>query len=131
MKKIEDEADVKLLVDTFYIRLINDPMLQSYFLNALAHKEAHLENMYNFWNNILFYSGGYMGNPLQIHQQIHHFLPLNKLLFDRWLQLFNETLDELFTGEKAALAKQRSYAIATVMQLKILPQIDADPEIIY
>ncbi len=40
--------------------------------------------------------------------------------FQRWILLFNETVDELFKGEKAELIKQRALSISTVMQIKIL-----------
>jgi len=34
--------------------------------------------------------------------------------------LFMQTIDELFEGDKALLAKQRALSIATVMKIKIL-----------
>jgi len=34
-------------------------------------------------------------------------------------ELFNQTIDELFEGEKAEQAKQRALSIATVMQINI------------
>ena len=45
---------------------------------------------------------------------------LQRNILARWLQLFTSTVDELFEGEKAELAKQRAMSIATVMQLKLL-----------
>jgi len=39
--------------------------------------------------------------------------------FQKWLLLFTETVDQLFEGEKAELAKQRATSIATVMQIKM------------
>jgi hemoglobin len=38
--------------------------------------------------------------------------------------LFTKTVDQLFEGEHADLAKQRAVSIATVMQLKILHPSD-------
>ena len=35
-------------------------------------------------------------------------------------KLFQSTVDELFTGDKAELAKQRALSIATVMKLKTI-----------
>ena len=57
---------------------------------------------------------------MQVHKTLHHFKRLDKAAFDRWIQLFLQTVDELFVGEKAELARQRAYSIATMMQLKIL-----------
>jgi hypothetical protein len=39
--------------------------------------------------------------------------------FERWTALFTDTVDEMFAGEKASLAKQRAISIAVVMQIKI------------
>ena len=80
--------------------------------------------MYDFWQNIIFHTGGYTGNPMRIHMNLHKQAPMKKEHFDRWLQLFTATVDELFEGEKAEQAKQRALSIATVMQINIaqLPQ---------
>ena len=66
-----------------------------------------------------FYTGGYQGNAMKKHININRVTPLQKKHFVRWLQLFNETVDEYFEGEKAELAKQRAHSIATVIQVKI------------
>jgi hemoglobin len=81
--------------------------------------ESHLPVMYDFWENIIFHTGAYTGNPMQVHEQLHHQSPLLSSHFERWLVLFNETVDELYTGEKAFMAKHRALSIATVMQIKI------------
>ena len=39
--------------------------------------------------------------------------------FSRWIFLFNETLDELFVGEKVALAKQRAAVMGWTIQSKM------------
>lgn len=40
--------------------------------------------------------------------------------FQQWIHLFNETVDELYQGEKAELIKKRAQSIATVMQIKLI-----------
>ncbi len=122
-KKIETSDDVQLLVRSFYKRVLKDELLGPYFSYVAAHHwESHLETIDTFWNNIIFYSGGYFGNPLEVHQRIHQFRHFEPQHFERWLKHFDETVDELFRGEKALLAKQRAHSIAVVMQIKILPQ---------
>jgi hemoglobin len=120
-KKLESFEDVQLLVRSFYNKVLNDEMLGPFFSYVKNHHwDKHLEVLDSFWNNMLFYSGGYYGNPLEIHKKLHHFSKLDKKNFDHWLKLFNQTVDELFRGEKADLAKQTALSIATVMQIKIL-----------
>jgi hemoglobin len=125
MKLIENEADIELLVNSFYDKVLHDKMLSPFFNHvAKSHWDQHLRVMNCFWNNLLFYTGGYFGNPLHTHQALHRFKTLEPKHFERWLSLFNTTIDELFKGEKAELAKSRAYAIATVMQIKVLPKED-------
>ena len=75
--------------------------------------------MYDFWENTLFYTGTYTGNPIQNHRQLNTKYPLTKAHFDQWISLFNTIVNELFEGEKADLAKQRALNIATVLQIKV------------
>ena len=76
--------------------------------------------MCDFWENALFYTGGYSGNPMNLHKHLHHIRPLDNKHFARWVQLFVETVDQLFKGEKANLAKEKAAGIASVMESKIL-----------
>src|SRR5215217_266733 len=111
-KKIESFEDVQLLVRSFYEKVLQDEMLSPFFSYVKDNRwEKHLEVLDHFWNNILFYSGGYYGNPLEVHKTLHHFSHLTSENFDRWLHLFNANVDELFYGEKAELAKQRALSI--------------------
>lgn len=120
-KDIEGRQDVELLVTRFYDKVKADDTI-GYIFNELAkvNWEKHLPIMFNFWENVLFYTGSYEGNPMDIHQHLHRAAPLTKEHFNRWNELFIETVDELFEGKNAILARQRALSISTVMQIKIL-----------
>jgi hemoglobin len=45
-------------------------------------------------------------------------MKLNKDLFDRWVHLFHATVDQLFEGEKAQLAKERATVLGWTMASK-------------
>ena len=120
-KKIEDRKDVEMLVDRFYEKVKTDKIIGFIFNDIVRVKwERHLPTMYDFWENTLFYTGNYNGNPMEIHTRLNKIVPLTPKHFERWTDLFTRTVDELFSGEKADLAKQRAVSIATVMQIKIL-----------
>lgn len=120
-KDIEGAEDVQLLVRSFYSKVLQDDLLAHFFAYAKEHKwEEHLQTLDSFWNSIIFYKNDYLGNPMQVHKTLHAFKHLQHRDFERWLQLFNQTVDELFEGEKAELAKQRAMSIATMMRIKIL-----------
>ncbi|MEN9568823.1 MAG: hypothetical protein RL172_54 [Bacteroidota bacterium] len=120
-KDLEQRADIELLITRFYDKVIADDVI-GYIFNDIAKVNwpKHLPVMFDFWENVLFFTGKYEGNPMTVHQHLHRVVPLTKAHFDRWYQLFSQTVDELFEGNNAILAKQRALSIATIMQLKII-----------
>ncbi len=122
-RDIENRDDIQLLVNRFYDKVITDPVIGFIFNDIMkVNWERHLPVMYDFWENTLFYTGSYIGNPMEVHRHINQVFPLNALHFQQWLQVFTSTVEELFSGEKAELAKQRATSIATFMKIKILHQ---------
>ena len=120
-KDIETVSDIKVLVDQFYEKVVTDPMIGYIFTDTFKVNWAkHLPIMYSFWENTLFYTGNYAGNPMIIHRRINELVHLTPEKFDRWVNIFCSTVNELFEGEKAELAKQRAESIATIMKIKIL-----------
>jgi hemoglobin len=116
MGDIETEGHVKIMVDAFYDKVNKDDLVSPIF-NDLAHVNwvQHLPVMYAFWSSILLGSGAYSGQPFPKHMA----LPIEKLHFDRWLQLFMENMDENFSGPVAEEAKVRARTIASVFQYKM------------
>ncbi len=113
--------DIKILIDQFYKKVKIDSLIGPVFTESIKiNWEKHLPVMYSFWENTLFYTGTYTGNPMMIHQRIHQMVHLTTEQFDRWTDLFTTTVDDYFSGEKAGLAKQRAISIATVLKIKLL-----------
>ncbi len=109
-----------MLVDSFYARVNEDKLLGPVFNDiAKVDWETHLPKMYDFWESIVFNNAIYRGNPMQAHIDVHRLTQLSKEHFDRWLQLFKATVDDLFSGTNAELIKVRAESIATVLQIKI------------
>lgn len=121
-KDIQSREDIVVLVDNFYEKVQQDEI--GYFFNEVAqiHWEHHLPKMYAFWEQILFQTGGFKGNPLAAHQRVHALSPFSEKDFKAWVSLFHQTVDELFEGSVAELAKQRAESIAQVMMVKVIYQ---------
>ena len=129
-KDIESKKDIELLVDAFYNKVQADELICYIFTDiAKVNWAKHLPIMYSFFENMLFYTGSYTGNPMELHKHINRLLPLNESHFKRWNLLFAKTVDELFAGEKAELAKQRAKSISAVMQIKILNETSSADKI--
>ncbi|WP_353137490.1 group III truncated hemoglobin [Pseudopedobacter sp.] len=111
-KEIESVEDITLLVNTFYDKIRKDDLLGAVFNAIIKDWNPHLEKMVQFWSTLLLYTRTYKGDPLPSHLP----LKIEKIHFDRWLFLFDQTIDELFTGEIAANAKKRAFSIARIMK---------------
>ena len=117
---ISSRNDIELLVNTFYQKVQKDDVI-AHFFNEVAQVnwDKHLPKMYDFWDSIIRNQHNYSGNPMPVHVALNGKSSMKKEHFERWLKLFNETLDELFEGEKTELAKTRALSIATVMEIKV------------
>jgi hemoglobin len=116
MKDITTEEDIILMVDSFYDKVNLDPML-SYVFNDFTKIDwdKHLPIMYRFWNTLLLGKQEYKGSPFDKHIP----LPINAEHFERWVQLFHENMDELFSGDVADQSKLRASSIAHVFKTKL------------
>jgi hemoglobin len=110
---IQTRADIEKLVNAFYAKVQTDVLLAPVFSHIDWPK--HLPLMCDFWSLTLLGDPGYRNNMVQKHLG----LPIKPEHFNRWLSLFNSTVDELFAGEKAAEAKSRAYSMAVVIQVKL------------
>ncbi|CAL1521628.1 group III truncated hemoglobin [Chitinophaga sp. MM2321] len=119
-QEITDRNDIALLVNSFYDKVKGDDLI-GYIFNDIAKVDwaHHLPIMYDFWENLLLDTGSYGRNAMNPHFALNKKIALEPALFDRWLQLFEATVAEHFTGEKAALAVARARSIKGIMQLKM------------
>ena len=108
--------DIKQLVDSFYEKVRGDEFIGVIFNERIGNRwPQHLEKMYTFWQTVLLGEHTYFGSPFPPHAN----LPVSHIHFERWMLLFNQTLDELFTGEKADEAKWRAAKMAEIFESKI------------
>lgn len=117
-RDITSSFDIEQLVNSFYDKLRSETSFAPHFVH-IRDWEAHLIVIRQFWENVIFYTGSYEGNPMELHQKLHENCPLTKKLFARWLTLFNTEVDRLFIGSNATTIKEKAKNIAIVMQVKI------------
>ncbi len=115
---INSRKEIEILVNAFYDKVKKDVDLKIMFSDVDWQK--HLPVMYDFWDNVLFYTGNYTGNPMVKHQVAHQSHPLTADHFKKWLDLFSATIDQFYSGTNAQLLKDRAQSIASIMQIKII-----------
>lgn len=117
MNDISTDADIKTLIDHFYARVMKDPIIGFLFTDVAAiDLEHHLPKIYAFWNWQLLAIPGYSGRTFETHVRLDDRAAMTGDHFHRWLYLFTTSVDALFAGPVAEVAKQRAANIANSMQ---------------
>lgn len=112
---IRNRDDIVVFVDRFYSKVQKDYLIGPIFNGVINEWAPHLEKMYSFWNSALFAIPGFKGNPFAKHAP----LPITAEHFERWLLLFDETIDTYFEGEMAADAKKRAGLMASMFLVRL------------
>ncbi len=113
MARIKDRQDIALLVNTFYAKIRKEDGLEHFFNKMIVGEEAwatHLDKLTDFWETQLLMARSFSGNPMAAHNKVdktfNHEIEMKH--FGLWLNLWYETIDELFDGEIAQLAKNKA-----------------------
>lgn len=118
---IQSREDVGALVRNFYTRVRQHPAIGKFFTETITDWEVHLEHLTDFWESNLFMVNRFKGNPMRKHihldKNFNH--SLEQVHFGHWLELWVATVDSLYIGEKANLAKERARNIAHILFLRI------------
>ena len=119
-KDIESRGDLEKMLETFYKKVFKDDLISHFFIEVVPlNLDTHIPVITDFWESVLLDGRGYRKNVMEIHLNISEKSKINKEHLDRWVKIFSETVDDLFEGAKASLAKQRAASIATMMNIKI------------
>ncbi len=117
---IRTTADCERLVRVFYGRAMVDPIIGFLFTDvAKLDLEAHIPRITRFWDTILLDAHSYGGGAFRPHIELNARVALKRGHFDRWLHLWNLTVDELFAGERAELAKAHAKRVAVAFESRL------------
>ncbi|HEY4278446.1 MAG TPA: group III truncated hemoglobin [Conexibacter sp.] len=117
---IDSRDDCERLVRAFYGRALVDPVI-GWIFTDVAHLdlEEHLPRIASFWETILLGAQSYGGGAFAPHIALHMQAGLQPGHFARWLSLWRTTVDELFAGPRAELAKSHAERVAQAFQRRL------------
>jgi hemoglobin len=120
LRDIESRADCERLVRAFYGRALTDPVI-GWIFTDVAHLDLdeHAPRIASFWETILLGGQSYRGGAFAPHAILHAKVGLRAGHFERWLWLWGTTVDELFTGERAELAKAHAHRVAQAFHSRL------------
>ena len=123
MEDISSIDDIRTLVYRFYEKVMKDELLEPIFNKVVEKSQwpGHLEIMVSFWQTNILFEQSYKGNPMLAHIKVdtkinHGITPAH---FERWLQLWKQTIDENFSGETTEITKKRAEDMAKSILYKI------------
>lgn len=112
MHDISSRKDIEQLITQFYSDLLKIETIRPVFQHIDFPK--HIPHIVHFWAFVLLDEEGYTTNVFEKHLN----LPIETAMFDQWLAIWIETVDRLFKGERAELAKQRATTLAFTFKSK-------------
>lgn len=105
---------------SFYGRALTDPVI-GWLFTDIAHLdlESHVPRITSFWETILLDARSYGGGAFRPHLELNFKTPLKRGHFERWLYLWQQTVDELFAGPHAELAKAHATRVASAFYARL------------
>lgn len=118
---IQNREDLSLLIDSFYSKIRTNGEIGHFFNETIKDWDSHLEKLTDFWENNLFAIRKYHGNPIAAHIEVDEKFnqTIDPNIFGLWLNLWFETLEELFEGENVETLKRRARKMGTVLLVNI------------
>jgi hemoglobin len=128
-RDLTTRADVHEVVVTFYREIVFDPLLGPVFEEvAEVDWATHIPKLVDFWCRVLLGEPGYDGTVLRAHRGVHDAEAFRLEHFDRWYELWAESIDQGWAGPHAEEAKVHAARIANVLASRLLGADWAPPE---
>lgn len=109
------------MVRRFYQDVAQDDLLGPVFEDvAQVDWATHLPKLTAFWCRALLGQPGYEGNPFRAHAEVHARSPFTHAHFERWLQLFTDTVRSGWSGPFADRALEVANDIARVHERQLV-----------
>ena len=111
---IQNRDDVFTLVSTFYAKVKENKEIGHFFTQTIHNWPEHLEKLTDFWETNLFMVSKFRGNPMKAHKEVDEKFAhsIEQKHFGEWLNMWFSTVDELFEGDRANIAKNRARNMA-------------------
>ncbi len=121
---LDSPSKVAEMVRRFYQDVAQDDLLGPMF-NDVAQVDwsEHLPKLTAFWCRALLDIEGYSGNPFRAHALIHAQQAFTTAHFERWLELFTDTVELGWEGPSAQRALALANNVARVHHARLVDRI--------
>lgn len=117
-RDLDDADEILELVTRQYAVVVQDDLLAPYFRDV--DWQGLIGAAADFWGHLLLFAPDYPIDPIERHRSVHEQRPLTGEALDRWLEIFEETVDTGWSGPNATRAKKRATGLAWAMAQRLL-----------
>jgi hemoglobin len=123
---LDSPEQISQFIDDFYARVLLDPLLAPLFLEvARIDLAVHLPRIKAYWCKMLLREDGYRRHMMRKHRDLDRQQKLQATHYQRWLELFEETLANGYVGPFAERAGELARRVAGNMRWN-LAQVSAN-----
>jgi hemoglobin len=121
-RDLDTPEEIFEMVSRQYVDVVQDDLLEPYFNFGpeFVDWQAHIQSVTDYWCHVVLYAPDYEIDVLESHRHLHEQDPFTPDLFDRWLQIFHDTVDGGWMGPNATRAKKRATGMAWAMAQRYL-----------
>lgn len=123
-RDLDSPEEIFEMVTRQYVYVVQDELLEPYFNfgPGFIDWKAHIGSVTEYWCDVVLYAPDYEIDVIESHRHLHDRDPFTPELFDRWLQIFHDTVDGGWAGPKAETANKRATGMAWAMAQRFLGQ---------
>ncbi len=123
-RDLDSVEEITEMVRRFYQDVVQDDLLGPVFDDvARVDWSEHLPKLVAFWSRALLGIEGYVGNPFRAHAAVHAAAPFTPDHFERWLELFHDTLELGWTGPNVERALTLAHRVADVHRHQLIGDV--------
>lgn len=121
-RDLDTPEEIFEMVTRQYVDVVQDELLEPYFNfgPGFIDWQAHIGSVTDYWCHVVLYAPDYEIDVIENHRHLHDRDPFTPELFDRWLQIFHDTVDGGWAGPQAERAKKRATGMAWAMAQRFL-----------
>jgi len=118
---LDSVEQIEEMVRRFYRVVAQDELLGPMY-NKVARVDwsVHVPKLASFWCRALLGIEGYEGNLSLAHERVNAVAPYTPRHFQRWLELFHETVEEGWAGPYTARALRLAHHVAEAQEHRLV-----------
>lgn len=118
-RDLDSPEEIVEMVTRQYADVVQDDVLAPYFAEVVDW-QALIGTISDYWNHVLLYAPSYEIDTIDHHHQLHGEAAFSAEAFERWLQIFLDTVGGGWSGPKAEIAEKRGTGMAWAMANRLL-----------